>query len=234
MFKRAKWNYCLIDTIFNGFILRYDDKKEMISLKFTTKKPLILASTSPRRKELLGMLGAPFEIKTREVDEESIFGLTLEDLVCKIAVEKGKLVSDDHPEAIVISADTMVFLDDEPLGKPVDAETAMDYLRKLSGRTHTVITGVSVFYDDIFSMFYEKTKVTFYPLSDDLIQNYVASGDCFDKAGAYGIQTAGALLVEHINGDYNNVVGLPIAKLYRELSDLQLIEPKKLGTNNVH
>ncbi|WP_040681208.1 nucleoside triphosphate pyrophosphatase [Paenisporosarcina sp. TG20] len=201
----------------------------MISLKFKTSKPLILASASPRRKELLTLLGVPFEVETMEVDELSIGGSSPAELVCNIAIEKGLYVAERNQHAIVISADTMVFLDDEPLGKPKDSEMALDHLRRLSGRTHTVITAVAIFFDGICSMFFEKTKVTFYSLSEQWIHDYVATGDCFDKAGAYGIQTQGSLMVEHINGDYNSVVGLPVAALYREMKNLQLIELVKQG-----
>ena len=190
---------------------------------------IVLASNSPRRKELLSLMEVPFEVKTMEIDERGMSGHSPSELVCNIAMEKGLDVSDRNPDAIVISADTMVFIDDEPLGKPENAEMAKSYLRKLSGRTHTVITGVAIFADDMCSVFYEKTKVTFYVLSEEWINEYVESGDCFDKAGAYGIQTVGALMVEHINGDYNNVVGLPIAGLFRELKHLQLIDFQPVG-----
>ncbi|MCZ8536169.1 Maf family protein [Paenisporosarcina quisquiliarum] len=203
-------------------------------MEFKTTKPLILASASPRRKELLSLIGVPFEVKTMEVDENSIYGGSASELVCNIAMEKGLAVAERNQHAIVISADTMVFIDDEPLGKPQSAEMAKRYLRRLSGRTHTVITGVAIYFEDICSVFFEKTKVTFYQLSDEWIDSYVASGDCFDKAGGYGIQTAGALMVEHINGDYNNVVGLPVAELYRELKNLQLIEWKSAGARHDH
>ena len=195
-------------------------------MEFKTTKPLILASASPRRKELLSLLGLPFEVLTMEVEEESIFGASPAELVCNIAMAKGMPVAELHPDAIVISADTMVFIDDEPLGKPQNAEMAKQHLQKLSGRTHTVITGVAIYFEGICSVFFEKTKVTFYPLTDEWINNYVVSGDCYDKAGAYGIQTAGTLMVEHVNGDYNNVVGLPLAELYRELKNLELIDLK--------
>ncbi|WP_245827698.1 Maf family protein [Paenisporosarcina indica] len=193
-------------------------------MKLKTTKPLILASASPRRKELLSLLGVPFEVKTMEVDEKTISGHSPVELVCNIAMEKGMYVAERNQHAIVISADTMVFIDDTPLGKPDNAEMAKEYLRKLSGRTHTVITAVAMYFDGTCSMFFEKTKVTFYVLSEEWIEAYVASGDWFDKAGGYGIQTIGTLMVEHINGDYNNVVGLPIAELYRELKNLNLIE----------
>ena len=203
-------------------------------MEFKTTKPLILASASPRRKELLSLIGIPFEVKTMEVDENAIYGGSPSELVCNIAMEKGLHVAERNQHAIVISADTMVFIDDEPLGKAQSAEMAKLYLRRLSGRTHTVITGVAIYFEDICSVFFEKTKVTFYRLSDEWIDSYVASGDCFDKAGGYGIQTVGALMVEHINGDYNNVVGLPVAELYRELKNLQLIEWKSAGARHDH
>lgn len=196
----------------------------MISLRLKTTKPLILASASPRRKELLSLLQVPFEVKTIEVDEQAVFGSSPSELVSNIAMEKGFRVADRNQHAIVISADTMVFIDGKPLGKPENATEAKKHLRKLSGRTHTVITAVALFFDDICGVFCEKTKVTFYALSEEWIHDYVASGDCYDKAGGYGIQTAGSLMVEHISGDYNNVVGLPVAELYREMKRLQLIE----------
>ena len=203
-------------------------------MKLKTTKPLILASASPRRKELLSLLGVPFVVDTMKVDERAMSGLTPTDLVSNIALEKGYEVSVRNEDAIVISADTMVFIDDEALGKPDNAQMAKEYLRKLSGRTHTVITAVAIYFDDVCGVISEKTKVTFYPLSEEWIDAYVASGDCFDKAGGYGIQTVGALMVEHVNGDYNNVVGLPIAELYRELKHLQLIEFETVGPRYEH
>ena len=203
-------------------------------MKLKTTKPLILASASPRRKELLSLLNVPFEVKTMEIDERAMAAYSPEELVCNIAMEKGIYVSEEYPDAIVISADTMVFIDEEPLGKPEDVEMAREYLRKLSGRTHTVITGVALFVDDLCSVLFEKTKVTFHPLSEEWIDAYVASGDCFNKAGGYGIQTVGALMVEHINGDYNNVVGLPIAKLYHEMRNMEVIDFMEAGSRYDH
>ena len=201
-------------------------------MKFKTTNPLILASGSPRRKELLTLLDVPFEIKTSDVDEHSILGNSPAELVSNIAAAKGLEVAERNPQAIVISADTMVFIDEEPLHKPVDPDMAKSHLGKLSGRTHDVITGVAIYFDGSRNEFYEKTKVTFYPLTEVWMAQYIASGDCYDKAGGYGIQTAGALMVEHINGDYNNVVGLPIARLYHELKRLQLIEVETSGVNH--
>ena len=206
----------------------------MISLKLKTTKPLILASASPRRKELLSLLGVPFEVNTMEVNERAISGNSPAELVCNIAMKKGSVVAERNPHAVVISADTMVFIDDMALGKPGNVGMAKEYLRELSGRTHTVITGVAIYFNGICSVLFEKTDVTFYKLSEEWIGAYVASGDWQDKAGGYGIQNAGALMVEHINGDYNNVVGLPIAEIYRKLKSLDLIEFPPVGSRYDH
>ena len=186
-------------------------------------KPLVLASASPRRKELLSLLDVPFHVKTFEIDESSITGDLPEELVCNIAMAKGLPAARVYQDAIVVSADTVVFIDNEPLFKPRTKEMAIDYLEKLSGRTHSVLTGVSLFVDGKCYSFHEQTNVTFYSLSDDWIQAYVESGDSFDKAGGYGIQSGGSFFVEKISGDYNNVVGLPIAKVFQELKRLKLI-----------
>jgi septum formation protein len=201
----------------------YDIKKEMFDIKLTTIKPLILASASPRRFELLSLLEVPFQVKTIDVDETSIFGKTPAEKVCNTAMAKGLPVSELYGDSIVISADTIVFLNEEPLFKPENNQVATEYLKKLSGKTHTVYTGVSIFYSGKRHQFFEKTSVQFYSLSDEWIQAYVESGEGADKAGAYGIQGAGGLFVEKILGDYHNVVGLPIGKLFQELSALRLI-----------
>jgi len=123
-----------------------------------------------------------------------------------------------HPDTLVISADTAVIVDDVILGKPADREEAFKMLSALSGRTHLVVTGCSLFYKGKSVTFSEETKVTFYRLDDSEITSYIDTLDPFDKAGGYGIQTKGALLVKGIEGDYNNVVGLPVSRLYREIS----------------
>lgn len=192
-------------------------------MKMSISKPLVLASASPRRKELLSLLNVPFHVKTFEIDESSITGDLPEELVCNIAMAKGLPVAKAYQEAIVISADTVVFLDNEPLFKPHTKEMAIHYLEKLSGRTHRVLTGVSIFTDGKCYSLYEETYVTFYSLSDDWIRAYVESGDSFDKAGGYGIQSGGSFFVEKISGDYNNVVGLPIGKMFQEMKRLKLI-----------
>lgn len=208
-------------------IILYDVKKEMIFIKLSISKPLILASASPRRKELLSLLKIPFHVKTIEIDESEITGDNPGEIVCNTAMAKGLSVAEIYQDAIVISADTIVFLDDEPLYKPKNEDMAINYLKKLSGRTHKVFTGVTIFHDGKCCLFYEETKVTFYPLTEDWIRAYVNSGDCFDKAGGYGIQSAGSLFVKEIIGDYYNVVGLPIGKVFEELKKLKLISFKQ-------
>jgi len=204
-------------------------QKEMILIKLSISKPLILASASPRRKELLSLLNIPFHVKTFEVDESSITGNSPEEIVCNTAMAKGLPVAEVYQDAIVISADTVVFLDNEPLFKPKNEEMAITYLNKLSGRTHQVLTGVTIFYEGKCSVFFEQTNVTFYSLTDEWVQTYVESGDSFDKAGGYGIQSGGSFFVEKISGDYNNVVGLPIGKVFQELKKLKLISFKRSG-----
>lgn len=192
-------------------------------MKMSISKPLVLASASPRRKELLSLLDIPFHVKTCEIDESTITGDKPEELVCNIAMAKGLPVAQVYQEAIVISADTVVFIDNEPLFKPKTKEMAIHYLEKLSGRTHRVLTGVGLFLDGKCYSLHEQTNVTFYSLTDEWIRAYVESGDSFDKAGGYGIQSGGAFFVEKISGDYNNVVGLPIGKVFQEMKKLKLI-----------
>ena len=195
----------------------------MIDIKLTTTKPLVLASASPRRYEILSLLEVPFQVKTIEVDESAIQGKTPAEKVCNTAMATGLPVSEIYPNSIVISADTIVFLNEEPLYKPRDNQMATQYLEKLSGKKHSVYTGVSIFYSGKCRTFFEKSTVQFYPLSDKWIQAYVKSGEGVDKAGGYGIQGAGGLFVEEIIGDHYNIVGLPIVKLFKELKALDLI-----------
>jgi septum formation protein len=136
---------------------------------------------------------------------------------------KGLPIAEKYQDAIVISADTIVFLNEEPLYKPIDNKVATQYLKRLSGNIHTVYTGVSIFYSGKCHTFFEQTNVQFYPLSEEWIQCYVKSGEGADKAGGYGIQGAGGFFVEKIVGDYHNVVGLPIGKLFKELQSLGLL-----------
>ena len=182
------------------------------------KKKIILASNSPRRRELLSSLGIEFEVVTDNSLEVVGENLLPEEIVCELAEFKGTNVTQKLPsgtDAVVISADTVVSVDGKVLGKPTDEDDAEKMLTMLSGRSHFVYTGVCV--RDTFSKkkkkFYVKTEVFFKNLDIIEIKDYINTGEPMDKAGAYGIQNFGALFVEKIHGDYFNVVGLPICKL---------------------
>lgn len=181
---------------------------------------LILASSSPRRKELLENLKLPFEVFSSDVDESYNPELTPEEIVMELALRKAKFVAEKHPSAYVIGSDTVVVADGQVLGKPENTDEAVSTLKSLSGRTHAVYTGVSIFTPTEHIEFYEKTDVVFWDLTDDEINGYVATGEPFDKAGAYGIQGFGSMLVKKINGDYFSVVGLPVSKTVRMLKKL--------------
>lgn len=180
-------------------------------------RKVLLASQSPRRRELMMLSGIPFTLANVVVDE--IMDPTLEPgKACeKLAYMKASAAYEKYPHELIVGADTIVVIDGEVLGKPADDKQAFEMLKRLSGRTHEVITGVAIIGDDICESFYETTQVTFYELSDSDILNYIKTKECHDKAGAYGIQGKGLLLVEKINGDYYNVVGLPMSQLYRRL-----------------
>ncbi|WP_332689512.1 Maf family protein [Halalkalibacter lacteus] len=183
-------------------------------------KSFILASGSPRRKELLEQAHYVFSIETSTVIEEVEEGLSPADVVMQLASQKAEDVWVTNKDAIVLGSDTVVAFGDNILGKPQDEKEAEVMLRLLSGHTHSVYTGVALYSREGNKIFYEKTDVEFYPLSDDDISMYIRSGEPFDKAGSYGIQGFGAYLVKRIIGDYFSVVGLPLAKTMRELQKL--------------
>lgn len=182
---------------------------------------LVLASASPRRRELLERLGVEFRTVPAEVDERPIAEQVREParLVTLLAETKAKAVAREHPRALVIGADTVVVLDGEILGKPSDAREARRMLARLSGRTHHVYTGVAVVDGESgrSESCAEVTAVTFGRLTDEQIERYVQTGEPLDKAGAYGIQGIGATLVERVEGCFFNVVGLPLFRLSRLL-----------------
>ncbi|NSL51612.1 Maf family protein [Calidifontibacillus erzurumensis] len=182
-------------------------------------RKLVLASSSPRRKELLAYAKIPFTIMVSEVDEDFDPNKDPKEIAQDLALQKAKAVfnSADLDDAVVIGADTIVTVDNQILGKPKDAEEAKNMLKMLSGREHVVITGVAIVSSANSTIFYEETKVQFWDLTDEEIEDYIKSGEPFDKAGSYGIQNLGSILVKKIDGDYFNVVGLPIARTYREL-----------------
>ena len=196
----------------------------------------ILGSGSPRRRELLGMILPEFTVLPSRFDEESIQreGMTPCEIVCTLSREKAREVFEryraENPqeEICVIGGDTIVISPDgEVMGKPSSRADAARMLRQLSGCTHQVMTAVTVMAQSVGQtlerVFLVQTDVTFYPLSDHEIERYLDTGEPFDKAGSYGIQGYGGLLVERIAGDYNNVVGLPVARLMRELREMDLL-----------
>ncbi|MBT3982238.1 MAG: septum formation protein Maf [Bacteriovoracaceae bacterium] len=191
---------------------------------------LVLASKSPRRFELLSHLGLKFVVRTTEVVEESACS-SPEEVVVDLAILKGKstlehLMSVDQTSSpLVIAADTIVCLENEILGKPVDTNDARSILKKLSGRKHDVLTGVYLGTKEKRFHFFCKSSVWFDPIEDVILEQYLSTGDSLDKAGAYGIQGAGLLFISKLEGSYSNVVGLP-------LSDLILQLGKFLGTKD--
>ncbi|AGK55082.1 Maf family protein [Bacillus sp. 1NLA3E] len=186
---------------------------------------LILASSSPRRKELLENLQLIFDISSSETDESFLPGTAPEEIVMDLAARKATDVAEKHRDSIVIGADTIVFANNQVLGKPKDKIEAVKMLKMLSGNTHSVYTGVAIVTADTTVRFYEKTDVTFWDLNDSEIQAYINSGEPFDKAGAYGIQGFGSMLVKRISGDYFTVVGLPVSKTIRELQKAGFVLP---------
>ncbi|MBR1845345.1 MAG: septum formation inhibitor Maf [Oscillospiraceae bacterium] len=182
---------------------------------------IILASQSPRRRELLGLMGlTDFEIRPARGEEDMSAPLTPDRLVESLAAAKGAEVAAQADSSdVVIAADTIVTLDGKVLGKPRSAEEAFQMLRTLSGRTHVVYTGVVVIQGERRLVRHEATEVAFRPLTDEEILHYIATGEPMDKAGAYGIQGRGALLIEGIRGDYFNVMGLPVCRLGQMLRE---------------
>lgn len=200
-------------------------------MKFKTNKPIILASGSPRRKELLMMLGVDFDIVTSHADENNAELLTtsFSEYALNNAMIKASAVAKDYRDAVVIGADTIVGLGKRIFPKPKNKEEAKAFLNELSGQTHTVTTAVVIIMNDEKFTFANETKVTFYELTNALIDIYIASGDSLDKAGAYGIQSGGALFVEAIEGDYYSVMGLPIAALFNLLETLGIVSLEGCG-----
>ena len=182
----------------------------------------ILASGSPRRLELLRQIGIEPQVELSNYHEEMRSSNPAE-LVMANAVGKGQsVVPNVTGDDVVIAADTIVLLDNMILGKPKDREEAFKMLRNLSGKTHEVLTGVAVFYKGKKKVAVEKTIVKFRKLTDREIQNYVKTGEPLDKAGAYGIQGRGAIFINSIAGCYNNVVGLPLTRLYTLFAELDV------------
>ena len=184
----------------------------------------VLASGSPRRKELLELANIPFEVIPSNAEEILNPDFPPEQQVKTLALLKATDISQQYPDRYIIGADTIVVFNQQILGKPVDKEDAVNTLKRLRGQQHQVMTAVAIVCtaENIAEVFINITAVTFYDLSDQWIADYVASGAPMDKAGSYGIQDAGFELVEQIHGDYYAVMGLPIAQLKRKIAELNL------------
>ena len=185
---------------------------------------LILASQSPRRRELLGLIAADFSVCPADIDETMNEALAMEARVADLSARKACAVAEEHPGAAVVGSDTVVVLDGMPLGKPVDAADAKAMLSALSGRTHEVVTGIAVALPDgKVLQDATVTKVRFAPLTEAEIDWYIDSKEPMDKAGAYGIQGLGARFIEGIEGDYYSVMGLPVRCLYEMLRECGIV-----------
>lgn len=183
---------------------------------------LILASTSPRRSQLLSQAGYTFTIQAADVEEAHDPQLSPQQLTEANALLKARPIASAHPSALVISADTLVYLGTTPLGKPQHMEEARSMLRALSGRSHQVCTGVALLCQQrsLQQTFSVITEVTFRPLTEDIITTYHAAVPVLDKAGGYAIQDHGDLIISHIHGSLSNVIGLPVEELSHRLQAL--------------
>ena len=186
-------------------------------MKTMSNKRIILASKSPRRKELMGLLFPQFEVQASDVDETLPEGVSLGRAVELLALRKGQAVAGAEPDALVIAADTLVTLGSVVLGKPTGREDAARMLRLLSGRVHQVYTGVALLEGERTNRFHCVTDVEFAPLTEEEIRWYLSTGEPFDKAGAYGIQGYGARFIRGVREDFFNVMGLPVNELYRQI-----------------
>jgi septum formation protein len=176
-----------------------------------TEPQVILASSSPRRRELLHLIGVPHEIRPADIDESCRPGESPRAHAERLAREKASAI--DAPDAVVIGSDTIVVVDGDVLGKPRDRAQAAEMLRRLSGRSHVVMTGVAVWWRGRLESTVEEVDVTFRDLTDREIDRYIDTGEPMDKAGAYGIQGYGATIVERVEGDYFAVMGLALNQL---------------------
>jgi len=191
------------------------------------RKRIVLASGSPRRRELVRMIGLKFELAVPLIRETASLSARPHNLVTELALAKALSLAHKFPDALILGADTIVVLDGKILGKPENRSEAGAMLRVLSGRTHTVYTGLALVDvpTGIRETAYEKSLVTMKKISPAEIRDYVATGEPMDKAGSYGIQGYGAVFIKHINGCFFNVMGLPVARLYDMLKEMTV----KLG-----
>ena len=185
-----------------------------------TAPHVILASQSPRRRELLTLVGIAHEVRPADIDEAYLSGEHPRAHAERLACEKASVVARDAPNALVIGSDTIVVVDGDVLGKTRDESEAAAMLTRLAGRSHTVITAVAVQWRGIERSAVEEVDVTFHPLTPAEIDAYVATREPMDKAGAYGIQGYGATIVSRVDGDYFAVMGLPLQRVVRLMADL--------------
>ena len=181
---------------------------------------VILASSSPRRKELLKRIISNFEIKVSNIDESINRPQSVSEIPYELAYRKAKEIAKDHYNDIVIGSDTIVAINNEVLEKPVDEKDAYRMLKLLNNNTHEVISGIAILYQDKEIRYIEKSFVTFNNLTDKEILDYIATKDPLDKAGAYGIQNEYINLVKEFSGEYDNIVGLPLLRLEKELKNI--------------
>ena len=193
--------------------------------RITDGLPLVLASASPRRREMLARVGLGFIPAKAEVDESLLPGEEAEDAVVRLADLKARAVAGEHPGAATLAADTLVALGSRILGKPKDESEASEMLAALSGQEHRVVTGFCLLHRGRASAGRAISRVRFRELSPAEIEAYVRSGEPLDKAGAYAVQGLGAALVEEVRGSYTNVVGLPLAAIIKLLMSKGMIEP---------
>lgn len=185
-------------------------------------KKIILASQSPRRKELLEKCGYPFEIDVADIDESITNTKDLNEEIRQLSIRKAKAVLSRHEDCIVIGSDTIVVIDHEVLGKPHTKEEAKEMLEKLSGKTHQVITGIAIISNQRTYSNTNTSYVTFEVLSKEEIDKYVDTNEPMDKAGAYAIQGIASRYIKSINGDYYSIMGFPVSMVYEELKNIDL------------
>ena len=183
---------------------------------------VILASQSPRRRELLSLVGIAHDVRPADIDESYLTGEPPRDHAERLARGKAEVIAAREPDAVVVGSDTIVVVDGDVLGKPTDENDAVRMLARLAGRSHTVVTAVAVAWRGETRSAVEEVDVTFHPLSRAEIDAYIATREPMDKAGAYGIQGYGATIVARVDGDYFAVMGLPLQRLIRLLDSLGL------------
>lgn len=180
-------------------------------------RQIILASSSPRRKELLAMMGYEFDVQPADINEDLNPNLSLREAIEELSFRKAVKIAESNESALIIGSDTIVTIDGQILGKGKDYETCERMISTLSGRTHQVITAVTLICGNEKETFSVVTDVTFFPLDKDEIHRYALSGEGFDKAGAYAVQGYGARFVKEIHGDFYSVIGLPFSETYRRI-----------------